>query len=307
MNRPSFFILGTSKAGTTSLHYYLSQHPDILMSDPKEPPFFRLEYARGPEYYWRTYFRRWSGQRAAGDGAPQNLYLPFVAPRIAATAPDARLVVLCRNPVDRAVSAWSHNARVGNEALPFEEAIERNLRRMREGPRFEDEAGAAEYARVYAESGSAGLERTFGFYVEPGYYADAIERYASLFGRERMKILFFEDLTRDSGGVTAEVVRFLDLEPRPLGDERIQNEATSSWAARVMGSIARLPGVQRISPEWRTRARRGIAGLGRVGQSAPQVSAAARRELHQHFREPNARLAALTGRNLAAWNVPRPD
>ena len=62
MNRPTFFLLGASKAGTTSLHYYLAQHPDILMSDPKEPAFFRLEYERGPDWYWRTYFRRYAGQ-----------------------------------------------------------------------------------------------------------------------------------------------------------------------------------------------------------------------------------------------------
>ena len=63
MNRPTFFLLGASKAGTTSLHYYLAQHPGILMSDPKEPAYFRLEYERGADWYWRTYFRRYAGQR----------------------------------------------------------------------------------------------------------------------------------------------------------------------------------------------------------------------------------------------------
>jgi len=157
VNRPSFFLLGASKAGTTSLHYYLAQHPDILMSDPKEPPFFRLEYARGPEWYWRNYFRRYAGQRAAGDGAPQNLHLPFVAPRIAATAPAARLIVLCRAPVERAVSAWGHNVRLGVEAWPVPAAVEKNLRRLDQGDTLECDDSVRRYQEISSREANAGL------------------------------------------------------------------------------------------------------------------------------------------------------
>ena len=157
VNRPTFFLLGASKAGTTSLHYYLAQHPDILMSDPKEPPFFRLEYERGADWYWRTYFRRYAGQRAAGDGAPQNLHLPFVAPRIAATAPEARLIVLCRPPVDRAVSAWRHNVRLGIEPLPFPAAVEKNLRRLQQGDTLEADDSVRRY---HGDRGSGGQRGT---------------------------------------------------------------------------------------------------------------------------------------------------
>jgi hypothetical protein len=304
MNRPTFFILGTSKAGTTSLHHYLSQHPDILMSDPKEPPYFRLEYERGPEYYWRTYYRRWSGQREVGDGSPQNLYLPFVAPRIAAAVPDARLIVLCRHPVERAISAWWHNSRAGLEPLPFDAAIDRNLQRLERGPIFADEAEAKLYAEVDRKKGNAGLQQEFGFYVEPGYYAEAIDRYASFFGRDRLLVLFFEDLARGPRSVTDEVVRFLGLEPYPIRDLAPQNEATSPGAARVVSVIARLPGVGSIAPEWRNRVRRWISktakGKARV---APQASPATRRMLTQHFQAHNERLARLTGRDLSAWNA----
>lgn len=301
MRAPTFFILGTSKAGTSSLHYYLSQHPDILMSDPKEPAFFRLEYERGPAFYWETYFRRWSGQPEVGDAAPQNLDLPFVAPRIAATTPNARLIVLCRHPVDRAVSAWRHNVRTGTEPLPFEAAVEKNLRRLTHGPLLADEVDAKLYAEVNAREGNAGLQRAFGFYIEPGYYAVAIERYMALFGRQRLKILFLEDLARDPEGTTAETVRFLGLEPRPLTDRAIQNEATSPRAARLASAIARIPGVDRIPPGWRIRARRWIARFGKGG-GKPEVPVAARRMLVEHFRPHTDRLAAMTGRDLSAWH-----
>src|SRR5436190_811051 len=62
MALPSFFVVGAAKSGTTSLHVYLDQHPDIFMSKPKEPFFFEAEYDRGPEYYYRRYFGGWNGQ-----------------------------------------------------------------------------------------------------------------------------------------------------------------------------------------------------------------------------------------------------
>jgi hypothetical protein len=303
VTRPSFFLLGASKAGTTSLHYYLAQHPDILMSDPKEPAFFRLEYERGPDWYWKRYFRRYNGQRAAGDGAPQNLHLPFVAARIAATAPEARLLVLCRHPVDRAVSAWRHNVRLGVEPLPFAAAVERNLRRLERGETFEDEAGARRYREIGAREGNAGLQRAFGFYVEPGHYAEHIERYRRLFGAERLLILFFDDLVADPAATTARAVAFLGLPPHPLRDTRPQNEATGAGAARLNSLIAKLPGVRLVSPELRTRVRALIARAGKRGAPPPPLDEAALRGLAEHYRPHIRQLAELSGRDLAAWSA----
>jgi Sulfotransferase domain len=303
VNRPSFFLLGASKAGTTSLHYYLAQHPDILMSDPKEPAFFRLEYERGADWYWATYFRRYSGQRAAGDGAPQHLHLPFVAARIATTAPEARLLVLCRHPVERAVSAWRHNVRLGIEPLPFDAAVERNLRRLERGETFEGEEGARRYREVGGREGNAGLQRAFGFYVEPGHYTEHIERYRRLFGAERLRVLFFDDLVADPAGVTAEAVAFLGLPPHPLRDARPQNEATSAGATRLNSLIARLPGVRLVSPELRTRVRALVARVGKRGAPPPPVDESALLGLDEHYRPHNRRLTELTGRALDGWSA----
>lgn len=302
MNRPSFFLLGASKAGTTSLHYYLAQHPDILMSDPKEPPFFRLEYERGPDWYWRTYYRRYAGHRAVGDGAPQNLHLPFVAPRIAATAPDARLIVLCRDPVDRAVSAWRHNVRVGVEALPFAAAVEKNLRRLERGDTLDAEDSVRRYLEIGRREGNAGLQREYGFYVEPGHYADSIARYRRLFGADRQLLLFFDDLVADPAALSARVVSFLGLPAHPLRDSRPQNEATSAGAARLNSLLARLPGVRLVSPELRIRVRALVGRAGKRAAPPPPVDPLALRQLADHYRPHNQRLAELTGRDLAGWS-----
>jgi Sulfotransferase domain len=299
MPRPTFLILGTSKAGSTSLYHYLALHPDVFMSEPKEPPFFQVEYERGIEYYWYSYFRKYAGQKQIGEASTKNLQLPFVAPRIGDMLPDARLFVLCRNPVDRAISAYWDSYSHGVESLGFEAAMEKNLRRLETGPRFEDETEGALYARV-ASQGHKALQSTYGFYIEPGYYAEHIERFRALFGQDRMMIIFFEDLTRDMPGVWAEVQRFLGLDPRPLDDAKAQNRAMSRTGAMLCSTVAKLPGVNRIPPAWRTEVRRRIAE--RFGAKKLTISDATKRMLLEHFRPHNERLAELTGRNLDHWN-----
>jgi hypothetical protein len=299
MPRPTFLILGTSKAGSTSLYHYLSQHPDVFMSDPKEPPFFQVECQLGMEYYWCSYFRKYAGQKEIGEACTKNLQLPFVAPRIGDMLPEARLFVLCRNPVDRAISAYWDSYSHGVEMLDFEAAIEKNLRRLEAGPRFEDETEAALYARV-ASQGPKALQRAYGFYIEPGYYAEHIERYRALFGQDRMMIIFFDDLTRDAPGVCAEAQRFLGLDPRPLHGVKVQNPAMSRTGAVLCSTVAKLPGINRIPPAWRTEVRRRIAE--RFGTKKPAISDGTRRMLLEHFRPHNERLVQLTGRNLDHWN-----
>jgi hypothetical protein len=116
MQRPTFLILGTSKAGSTSLYHYLSQHPDVFMSEPKESLFFCMEYERGPDYYWQSYFKAYGGQKEIGDACTKNLYLPFVARRIADTPPgrgcsccaEIRLSARYRPTGMPSTSVWSH-------------------------------------------------------------------------------------------------------------------------------------------------------------------------------------------------------
>jgi hypothetical protein len=260
-----------------------------------------MEYERGPDYYWRCYFKGYGGQREIGEACTQHLHLPFVAPRIAQTLPDARLFVLCRNPVERAISAYWDNFSHGLESLSFEAAIEKNLRRLETGPRFEDEVEAARYARL-AKQGNKALQRAYGFYIEPGYYAEHIERYRALFGPDRIKTIFFEDLARDPASVVADAQRFLGLEPRPPRSMRAQNGAMSRGAAIFVSAVGQLPGVSHIPSSWRAEVKRRIAG--RFRGKAPDISDAAKRMLAAHFQPHNERLSQLTGRDLRHWSEP---
>ena len=298
MNLPTFLILGAGKAGTTSLYYYLSQHPQIFMSTPKEPPFFQIEYERGPTYYWDAYFSGYRGQNQAGEAAHHNLHLPYVTPRIAATVPDARLMVICRDPVERALSAYWHNVTRGAERSSFEDAIDKNLRRLETGPWFNDELEAKLYETAVKSRGTK--EFTYTSYVDSGYYAVHIERYAATFGQERIKVLFFDDLTRDPQGTTAQAFRFLALEPIEIRDSKAQNQPMAPGLAKLVSKIAEIPAVRRVPLAWRARIRRGLGVA--FKSSKPKLNPAMRQMLADHYRPHNARLAALTGRNLDHWN-----
>ena len=139
--------------------------------------------------------------------------------------------MICRDPVDRAISSYWHSASRGVETRPFDEAIELNIERMRHGPCFETEEEGIHYAEI-AKKGRVHLQRAFGFYIEPGYYARYIELYQSLFGKDKLKILFFEDLQRDPNGTINQLLDFLGLPPIALQDVSAQNEAISKLGSQ---------------------------------------------------------------------------
>ena len=238
-----------------------------------------------------------AGQKEIGEACTKNLQLPFVAPRIGDMLPEARLFVLCRNPVDRAISVLGQlQSRRGGAGLRGGD--EKNLRRLETGPRFEDETEATLYARV-ASQGPKALQRAYGFYIEPGYYAEHIERYRALFGQDRMMIIFFEDLTRDAPGCAPRPSAFwasIRARFRRQGAES-SHEPNRGSALLDGGQVA---GDQAHPASLAPEVRRRIAE--RFGTKKPAISDGTRRMLLEHFRPHNERLAQLTGRNLDHWN-----
>ncbi|MEO1020069.1 MAG: sulfotransferase [Pseudomonadota bacterium] len=299
MNKPTFFLIGAAKSGTTSLVHYLSQHPDLMISDPKEPKFFEAEYQKGLDYYWATCFRKYSGERHAGDAAHKNARLPYVAKRIHALCPEAKLLMICRNPTDRTYSGYLHNHVRKVEKQTFEEAIDRNLERLAKGPLFETEAEVETYLEGLASGRREGQIR-HTFYVDAGYYARHLTRFADLFGKDRIKVIYFEDLAASPQNVCDDIWRFLDLEPVSLTDETVQNAKASPAVAALTRMVFKVPGVERISPKFRAKVRNQLSAL--MPGKAPKMSPATRERLVAHFAPENARLAEFTGRATDHWN-----
>jgi hypothetical protein len=200
---PDFLIIGAQKAGTTSLYDYLVEHPDVLPAAAKEVHYFDLRYAKGLNWY-RGHFppRAMKGDRLTGEASPYYLYHPLAPARTRELLPDAKLVVLLRDPVDRAYSQHNHETVLGNETLPFWEAIQAEESRL-----------AGEEERILAEPGYMSYAHGHHAYLARGRYAPQIERWLAHFDRAQFLFLRAEDLFQDPAAVYARTLEFLGLPP----------------------------------------------------------------------------------------------
>jgi hypothetical protein len=220
---PDFLIIGAQKSGTSSLYRYLAQHPQIRASEPKEVHFFDGglvagddAYARGADWYRRHFPPRAAlapGQRVF-EASPLYLLHPLAPARIAGLLPQARLIAVLRNPVDRALSHYFHNVRT-NDRLQHREDLP---------PR---EAMAAEEARL-AEVLTRGDYKSQAYrvysYKARGRYLEQLERFWAHFPRERLLVLRAEDLFADPAAAIGRVLDFLELDRAPATiDFRPQN------------------------------------------------------------------------------------
>jgi hypothetical protein len=219
---PEFAIIGAQKAGTTSLFSYLTAGPGVLRSFTPETHFFDVWYDRGAGWY-RSQFptralRAVAGRRAghpaiAGENSPFYLLHPIGPARRRATLPDARLIVVLREPVDRAVSAHNHNRGLGIETATFEEAIERELGMRDEIQRLANDPEAA--AREPEKTATVLRRLT---YLTRGHYADQLERWFAAFPREHFLILGSGDLFADPAGALARACAFLGIPAHTLDE-----------------------------------------------------------------------------------------
>lgn len=294
---PNLFLLGAAKCGTTTLHACLDDMPDVCMSRPKEPHFFEAEFERGLDFYQRQYFAHWQGEPVIGEARHRNLYLPYVPERIHQTNPDARLVVLVRDPVERACSHWYHYYWQQRETLSFREAIQVDWARIQQGLRGDTPEEMAEYSRHLSpdERGNTGygIYRT---YIDTGYYHEQIRRYLALFPASQLRVILFEDLISRPEQVLADLVEFLGLAPErntPRSD-RWENAANPPyWMKRIYerGRVEKFAPnlLRRLFRRWNRWQRRRLFDAG------------TREWLRDHYREHNRALAEFLGRDLSAW------
>lgn len=197
---PDFVVIGAQKAGTTSLFSYLCEHPLVRPGLAKEVHFFDNNFARGPGWY-RAHFPQAPRQdRRIGEATPYYMFHPLAPARMAATIPDAKLIVVLRNPVDRAYSHYHHEVRGGTETHSFEEALtleaqrlDGEAERMREDPNFHS-AAHQQYS-----------------YVSRGIYVDQLRTWHELFPKEQVLVLGAERLFKEPSRVICRVFEFLGL------------------------------------------------------------------------------------------------
>lgn len=206
---PDFIVIGAQKAGTTSLFRYLSQHPCVRPALKKEVRFFDRDFGRGIGWY-RTYFpsvpyksffrRRYERAIVTGEASPDYLFYPAAARRAADVVPKARLIVLLRNPVDRAYSHYYHVLRRGFETLSFEDALEHEPKRL-QSEREKLDANPRYFALGYLRYS----------YVSRGVYVDQLKDWLGHFPREQLLVLRSEDFFEAPEAALGKVEEFLNL------------------------------------------------------------------------------------------------
>jgi len=203
---PDFLIIGAQKAGTTALYAYLRRHPHVTGPPWKEVSFFDRHYARGERWY-RGNFPNVLLARGAlvGEASPSYLFHPLAPERVAALVPHARLIVLLRNPVDRALSHYHHEVALGREPLPFEEALAR-----------EEERTRGEVERMLAD-GAYFSDPWWNYtYIGRGRYAEQLERWLAVFPGEQLLVLTSDELGGRPAQAYSRVLGFLGASPHEL-------------------------------------------------------------------------------------------
>jgi hypothetical protein len=280
---PNFLILGAARCGTTSLHYYLAEHPEVCMSSIKEPNYFLFDH-RGldarpciddrrivaksvPD---RARYERLFTEPAAavGEASPLYLYTRETPTQIHDAAPDARLIAIVREPVER---TWSHfvyvNDDLGDGTVPaFRQAVDREL--------------------------GLGYEpyRTGTHFVRLSDYAEQLERYRAMFAPERLLIVGYDELIRRTPQALARICGFLGIDDSFTFDTSVQYNPSSgerSWVARLDRVVRpAFPYLKRALPARVTgRLARGRARLRAASRSdaAPPIPDDLRAALDEHF------------------------
>jgi len=196
---PDAMIIGAMKAGTSSLHGYLTQHPGVIAPLRKEVHYFDVHFDQGERWY-RANFGRVTEPGLNLDSSPYYLSHPLAPQRAQALVPRARLIVLLRDPVRRAYSHYWHERDKKRETLSFEAALAAEPARL----------GDDEQRLARGEIRSSRAHQHFG-YLARGRYAEQLERWWHVYPREQTLVLRFEDMARDPLAVLARTLDFLGL------------------------------------------------------------------------------------------------
>lgn len=276
---PNFLIIGAQKCGTTSMHHYLSKHPQIFMTKRKELHFFNKDkyWNLGVDWY-RLQFE--SAFAIAGESTPCYTaypYFPNVAERMAKVIPDAKFLYLVRDPIERIVSQYCHYQSLRGEARPLEQAV------------FENDTNA-------------------GYLLRSRYYSQ-LERYLKYFDRDQILIISSNALNQSPKETVACVCKFLGVTDEfdsdafsvrlnQSGEKRQTTKLGRELHRAVRDLEVRIPVIQGSAS---------MMAKIRVPWSkpvvVPTISDALRQRLVEELRPDITKFRELTGQSFSDWSV----
>lgn len=315
LNTPNFFIIGAGKTGTTSLHDYLNQHPQIYMSPVKEPCYFAPEIRAenfSPDFRghlqrqtrklktilkdgepvqplgwiaqdWENYlrlFRNVRAEKAIGEASAAYLWSAAAAVNIHARIPEARIVMILRDPAERAFSQYLHQVSVGLTRASFRQHIERALR------------DPHRHLSIYYP------------FLEAGLYAAQVKRFLDLFPRDQVRIYWYEEAWSNPSHLLRDLFQFLEVDPE------FQPDTTRKSLERRRPRFGRAHYYLKKFKVWRPlRAlvpeslRPGLRGAAFRSGIAIKIDPADRQFLIDYYRPDVEHLSNLLNRDLTAWLI----
>jgi hypothetical protein len=298
---PDFLVIGAAKSGTTSLHAYLRQHPELFLPESKEPHFFcapgdgtpvgfvgvgseweRL-FVADPDAYAELFAG--AGTRRTGECSNSYLVDPDAAPRIVAVNPDVRLIVMMRDPLERAISNWRMWRRWGGEDLELIDAIAEERLRMEQGWCFPS------------------------LYLLPGLYLEHLERWEQHVDRSQLCLVLTDELQSNRVATLQRIFTHIGVDANfePSVDFELNRRDS-----HVRKSAAERLGLRlRYSPPGRAAAALLPAALRRAGRDRirpvefrsdfGEVPDEVRVELRARFRASTLELQRRYGLDLSNW------
>ncbi len=211
---PDFLIIGAQKCGTTSLYDYLVKHSSIYSASVKEVGFFDRYYSNSIKWYrsqfpsvLRKYYTKWIVRQPFLTGEASTGYIlnPHSLKRIKKIIPKAKLILLLRNPVERAYSHYQHTVRIKKEPLPFEEAVAR-----------EDERIGEAWQKMRSDENYYNLDIALYAYLRTGIYIDQLVDLMALFSKNQVLILNSEAFKANPSKIFRQVLNFLEMPVQQL-------------------------------------------------------------------------------------------
>lgn len=291
--QPNFLVVGAAKCGTTSLHYWLGQHPDVFVSKQKGLHHFAADWlaqnANGPgdrrhlkdmAVTWEQYlahFREATAHRAVGDFSPSYFSWWPSRDAIRARLGRPRIILSLRDPVQKAFSQYTHLIRDGRESLTFWDALQ-----------AEPERKARGYGALW-------------LYRESACYAEATERFLEYFGPDGMRIHMFEEIIRDPQAALREIFTFLGVDPEFRIASSEPRHKSGAPRSRLLAAAVNDPTLRKIA-----RKLLPAALVAKVGTRATELNTGAKPVLDERSRQfllektaqDRARMKAILGRSL---------
>lgn len=300
MTMPNFLVLGAAKSGTTSLHHYLRQHPEVYMCPIKDTFFFdfdgELPRYGGPgdnEWYrdravvrlkdYKSLFADVTSQKAVGEICAQYLYDPLAPARIRRYIPHAKLIAVLRTPVERGYSSFLQQVRDGYETADnYEAAL-----------RLEPERVAQDWRPIW-------------HYKSRGFYSSQVKRYLEHFPASQIRIYLYDELQNDPVALVKDMCGFLGVDDGFCPDMTIRHNVAGVPRSRLLYRLVMTPNLPKtflkpMIPTFLRRRLRAIVTESGVSLQRPALPEHLRLRLIDEYRADILELQTLLQRDLSHW------